>query len=152
MTNQPPRARRKQLPEGKLLALDFGSRRTGVAVADELGLFAHPRPAIVGLSGQRLVERVVALVAEEGVAGVIVGIPVTMSGGESAQTAEVREFVANLRTALDIPVIEADERLTSVQAGAMLSGRERKRSGQRDSAAAALVLQSVLDTRREIAR
>lgn len=121
-------------------------------MADELGLLAHPRPAIVGLSGQRLVERVVALVAEEGIAGVIVGIPVTMSGGESAQTAEVREFVANLRAALDIPVLEADERLTSVQAGAMLSGRERKRSGQRDSAAAALVLQSVLDTRREMAR
>jgi putative holliday junction resolvase len=78
----------------------------------------------------------------------VVGVPVPLGGGESSQTVEVREFARQLRQALDVPVVEADERLSSHQAAAALRGRERKRTGQRDSAAAAIVLQSILDARR----
>lgn len=132
----------------RYLALDYGSRRVGVALSDELGLFAHPRPAFVGLSGERLEASIAELVAAEGVREVIVGVPVSLSGGESSQTAEVRSFVQRLRSRLPVPVTEADERFTSTQAAEALRGREQKRSGQRDSAAAAIILQAVLDARR----
>lgn len=128
------------------MAIDPGSRRTGVAVSDELGLFAHPRPAITATGADRLVAAVRALVEQEQVDEVIVGLPLSMSGADSAQTAEVRDLVLRLRRALTVPVTPWDERLSSVQAGRDV--RDRTRSGALDSAAAAVVLQSVLDARR----
>lgn len=136
----------RQAPR-RLLALDHGLKRTGVALGDELGLFAHPRPALVGLSEGELVDAVARLVAAESVAEVIVGLPTTLSGGDSEQTRAVRTFIHALRKALDVPVTETDERLSSVQAGGALGVKDRKRSGTLDSAAAAVVLQSVLDSR-----
>jgi putative holliday junction resolvase len=104
----------------------------------------------VGKQGPALVQEIARIVAQERVDEVIVGLPVTMSGGESNQTGEVRAFVASLRSALPVPVTEADERLSSSQAAGALRGREKARSGQRDSAAAAIVLQSILDRNREV--
>lgn len=141
---QPQRPRR-------LLALDPGEQRTGVALSDELGLYAHPRPAIRG-GRNAVIEAVAALSESEGVSEVIVGLPLSLSGGESAQTASVRELVTRLRERLDIPVTEWDERLSSVQAGRSVRGAARRKSGELDSAAAALVLQAVLDSRRPGAR
>ncbi len=132
---------------GRLLALDHGLKRTGVALGDELGMFAHPRPALVGFDDKRLVAAVARLVAEESVSEVIVGVPVTLSGGDSEQTRAVRALISQLRKALDVPVTEADERLSSVQASGAMGVKDRKRSGTLDSAAAAVVLQSVLDSR-----
>ncbi len=132
----------------RYVALDYGARRVGVAVSDDLGLYAHPRPAITGLDGGPLRNRIAGLVASEEAGAVIVGVPFSMSGSESAQTDEVRAFISTLRDELPVPVYEVDERLSSVQAAGMLKGRERKRSGQRDSAAAAIMLQSYLDSRR----
>lgn len=146
----PPKMARQAPPDRhappRLMAIDPGSRRTGVAVSDELGLFAHPRPAITSTGTERLVAAVRALVDQEQVDEVIVGLPLSMSGADSAQTAEVRDLVARLRRALPIPVTPWDERLSSVQAGRDV--RDRARSGALDSAAAAVVLQSVLDARR----
>lgn len=116
-------------------------------MSDELGLFAHPRPAIVGPAGQALVDAVASLVVEESVNEVIVGVPNTLGGGESEQTREVRKFINALRQALAVPVTEADERLSSAQASGALGVKDKKRTGSLDSAAAAIVLQSVLDAR-----
>lgn len=110
-------------------------------------MFAHPRPAIVGRAGQALVDAVASLVAEESVNEVIVGVPNTLGGGESEQTREVRKFINALRQALAVPVTEADERLSSAQASGALGVKDKKRTGSLDSAAAAIVLQSVLDAR-----
>ena len=127
------------------MALDLGSRRTGVAVSDELGLFAHPRPALKG--GTRvLLDAIPTLVAGEEVEEVIVGLPRTLSGEDSAQTSATRAFVERLRERLDIPVTMWDERLSTVEAARYVpSGRHR--DGSLDSAAAALLLQAVLDSR-----
>ncbi|MCK9519775.1 MAG: Holliday junction resolvase RuvX [Dehalococcoidia bacterium] len=131
----------------RLLALDPGERRTGVAISDELGLFAHPRAALI--RGRRdLVDEVLRIVEEEGIDEVVVGLPLSMSGRESEQTRRAREFTARLRSRLSIPVTEWDERLSSVQAARTVTGRERRSSGQLDSAAAAVILQAVLDSRR----
>lgn len=115
-------------------------------MSDELGMLAHPRPALSG-SGDALVETIATLVHEEGIAEVVVGLPLSLSGGDSAQTRHARKLIARLRQGLPVPVREWDERLTSVQAGRTISSRDRA-SGRRDSAAAALLLQSVIDSRR----
>lgn len=100
-------------------------------------------------SPAEVVSEVTSLVEAEGVGEVVVGLPLTMSGAAGHQARETRGFVAALRSALAVPVIEVDERLSSQAASGALGDRERKRSGQRDSVAAALILQAVLDSRRE---
>ena len=137
------------MPPTRLMALDFGSRRTGVAVSDEMGLYAHPRPAIKG-GTRALLEAVPALVTAEAVAEVIVGLPRTLAGHDSAQTEATRAFIERLRERLDVPVTTWDERLSSVEAARYVpSGR--RRDGALDSAAAALLLQAVLDSRADAA-
>ncbi len=137
------------MPPTRLMALDFGSRRTGVAVSDEIGLYAHPRPAIKG-GTRALLEAVPALVTAEAVAEVIVGLPRTLAGRDSAQTEATRAFIERLRERLDVPVTTWDERLSSVEAARYVpSGR--RRDGALDSAAAALLLQAVLDSRADAA-
>lgn len=128
----------------RLLALDPGERRIGVAVSDELGLFAHPRPAVA--AGPRAVDAIAALVASEAIDEVVVGLPLSLSGAESAQTLAARAFARSLRERLPVPVTEWDERLSSKQAERSVHGAKR-RSGELDSAAASLVLQAVLDSR-----
>ena len=134
-----------------LMALDYGSRRIGVAVSDELALFAHPRSALKGV-GKKLISQIQDLVSTENISEVIVGLPLTLEGGNSEQTNLTRKWIEKLRENLNIPVTEWDERLTSIQADKILNeaGRTRKnrRSGERDSAAAAIILQTVLDSRR----
>jgi putative Holliday junction resolvase len=133
------------------MGIDPGERRTGVAVSDDLGLYAHPRPAIHERDAARLVEQVARLVNDEEVSEIVVGLPLSMSGEDSEQTRHVRSLVALLRARLQIPVTTWDERLSSVQAGRTV--REgQKRTGAVDSAAAALVLQAVLDSRRSAVR
>lgn len=139
-----PQARRR-----RLLALDPGQRRTGVAVSDELGMLAHPRPAIVHGSRAELLARVAELVAREEADEVVVGLPLSMSGGDSAQTTEARALAQELRSRLGgVRVSEFDERLSSAEAERRAPGKRDRRSGDLDSLAAALVLQAVLDSRR----
>lgn len=127
------------------MALDVGSRRTGVAVSDQLGLFAHPRPALMG--GTRAVlDALPELVAGEAIAEVVVGLPLTLAGADSDQTARTRAFVERLRERLDVPVTTWDERLSSVEAARYVPPDQR-RDGSLDSAAAAVLLQAVLDSR-----
>jgi putative Holliday junction resolvase len=152
----------------RLLCLDPGEKRTGVATSDELGLYAHARTAIRAASRGELLDAVAEIVAAEAVSEVVVGLPLSLTGEDSGQTNVVRELVAALRDRLAVPVSGWDERLSSVAAGP-LAGRDsggavrgavrkprstaaeamtRRRSGELDSAAAAVVLQSVLDSRR----
>jgi putative pre-16S rRNA nuclease len=138
---------RQQPQPRRLLGIDPGSRRTGVALSDELGLFAHPRPAIVTDNEDSLIEAVDQIARDEAVAEVVVGLPLTMAGTDSDETRRVRELVARLSGRLGVPVTTWDERLSSVQAERTV--RERgKRTGASDSAAAALILQAVIDARR----
>jgi putative Holliday junction resolvase len=110
-------------------------------------MFAHPRPAIHARDERQLIDELARIAAEEGVAEVVVGLPLSLSGEDSPQTTQVRALVDRLRERLTVPVTTWDERLTSVEAGR--SVREgRTRTGAVDSAAAALILQAVLDSRR----
>jgi putative Holliday junction resolvase len=137
------------LPARRVLAVDPGSRRIGVAIADELGLYAHARPAILLRPGADAVEAIAKLAEGEHADELVVGLPLSLSGADSAQTRSVRALVAGLRRRLVIPITEWDERLSTVQAARGTRSTSRRRTGDLDSAAAATVLQSVLDSRRE---
>lgn len=109
---------------------------------------AHPRPAIIEKGRAAALRRIADLVRSEGVAEVVVGLPLTLEGARGAQAGEVGQFVAELRKLLAVPVTEVDERLSSAQAERLVPGAGKKRDGTLDSAAAAVILQTVLDRRR----
>jgi putative Holliday junction resolvase len=116
-------------------------------VSDELGLFAHPRPAIVVKSQPGLIDAIARLVESEEVTEVVVGLPLSLSGRESEQTARSRTLVGVLRKRLAVPVVEWDERLSSAEAARRVPA-SRHRTGELDSEAASIILQAVLDSRR----
>jgi putative Holliday junction resolvase len=135
------------MPTGRLLGIDVGGKRIGVAVSDDLGLVASPVAMVPRgpRSGREIRDHATRL----GVVGVVVGLPVGMSGREGPQAAEVREFIASVASELDVPVTYWDERLTTSIAEKTLiaSGARRdKRKSQVDAMAAAVILQGYLDS------
>lgn len=146
-----PEAPHKVQP-ARLLALDLGERRVGVAVSDDLGMFAHPRTALQVRSDAEAIDAIVALVEREGAGEVVVGLPLNLEGQAAAQATRIRPVINALRRRLPVPVTEWDERFSSAQAARQVTGRQRQRSGELDSASAAVILQAVLDSRRDAAR
>jgi putative pre-16S rRNA nuclease len=137
----------------RLIGLDHGSRRIGVAVADSETGVAFARPAIRlprrGTDLRSGARAVVALAAAEGTGLVILGLPRNMNGSEGPQAAAARAF-GNALVAEGLEVRYVDERLTSWEAGQEPAPRDRRarESGALDSAAARLILQDYLDARR----
>lgn len=135
-------------PRGRLVALDLGEVRVGVAVSDPLGLTASPAGWFPRRGGARDLESVRRLVAEHEAVGVVVGHPLLLSGVEGDKAKESEAFAERLRAGIEVPVVLWDERLTTVQAErAMIEGgvRREKRRGAVDAVAAAILLQSYLD-------
>jgi putative holliday junction resolvase len=133
-----------------VIGLDHGSRRIGVAVGNEETGQAFPRPALLRRKVAADLEQIAALARAEGASRVVLGLPRNMDGSEGAQAAAARAFGAQL-TAIGLEVVFVDERLTTWQAGEHLAaaGRRPERgSGEKDSAAARLILQEWLDRRR----
>jgi putative Holliday junction resolvase len=97
----------------KVLALDYGSARTGVAVSDPTGTVARPVGVVEQAGSEAGLARLVELVREHGVGRVVVGLPLTMRGERGEQAAETEEFVLRLRQAVEVPVESFDERFTT---------------------------------------
>jgi putative Holliday junction resolvase len=128
--------------------IDLGTVRVGLAVADELGMMAHPRPHLDGRDAERLIERLTQLARDEGITQFVVGLPRRLDGREGTAARRARKFAADLGAASGVPVELVDEWLTTRQATANL--RERGLDARRarevvDSEAAAVLLQSWLD-------
>ena len=133
-----------------VIGLDHGSRRIGVAVGNEETGLAFPRPAVLRRKLAADIAQIAALARTEGATTVVVGLPRNMDGTEGEQAAKARAFGGQL-AAIGLEVVFVDERLTSWQAGEELAaaGRRPERgSGEKDSAAARLILQEWLDRRR----
>lgn len=133
----------------RLLGLDIGGRRIGVALSDELGMIASP-VATIDARGD-VAGELRKLIAKYNIARLVVGLPVGMSGREGPQAAEVRSVAESLAKALDIELVYSDERLSSAVANqALLSqgARRDKRKQHIDSMAAAVILQGYLDNQR----
>ena len=100
----------------KVLALDFGSARTGVAVSDATGTLARPVGVVERAATQAGLARLVDLIRAEGPERVVVGLPLTLAGERGEQAEETERFVGALRAALDVPVESFDERFTTTLA------------------------------------
>jgi putative Holliday junction resolvase len=136
---------------GRVVAIDFGKVRVGVAVSDELGLLAHERPTLDGRNRRRLLTALGELARELSVVRFVVGWPLHMSGEPGVAARRAAKFAQQLADATGLEVELCDERWTSVQAERELSAGEPRRGRRRervDARAAALILQQWLDTHR----
>ena len=139
----------KRVP--KILALDIGSVRVGVALSDGLGLLAHPLVTLKWKNKDELVNEVSKLIGEHDVNVMVVGIPYNMRGEESKQTKNILGITEFLKEKLDIIIEHQDERLTTKMAENMLKDVNKKASKNRDiidQIAAVNILQIYLDKNR----
>lgn len=140
----------------RALGIDYGARRIGLALSDASGTLATPltvlqRPPDERVALRLVTDEVTRLVAEDdGLATVVVGWPRRLDGSPNDQTPKVEAFARALGAAVSVPVVLQDERLSSHEAEARLSLRDRdwrSRKKKLDAAAAAIVLQDYLDAR-----
>jgi putative Holliday junction resolvase len=129
----------------RVLALDYGSARCGCAVSDPTGTLATPIEPVLRPATRRGIARVVELVREREAGLVVVGLPLSLSGGDSAQTAATRAWAQRLSERVDVPVELHDERFTT-----LLASRDPgDPRASEDSRAAAHLLEGWLATRAE---
>lgn len=135
----------------RLLGLDFGSRRIGIAVSDELGLTAQPVLTLVRRNLRQDLKSIGRLLRKFDCSAIVLGNPLYLSGDVSPQAAKTQAFAESLREACALPVHLWDERLSSAEAHRHLDAAGRARTTHRDvvdQVAAVLILQSFLDARR----
>src|SRR5262245_18161902 len=137
----------------RLMAIDYGERSIGVAISDELQLTVRPLATIrrEKQGYAQVIERISALVAENEVATLVVGLPLNMDGTRGAAVERVESFISDLRRSVSIPIATVDERLTSHEADLIL--REmgaglRERRARSDEYAATVILQDYIEGQR----
>jgi putative holliday junction resolvase len=127
-------------PEGerRIVALDYGSARCGVAVSDPTGTLATPLEPILRPATRKGFNRLLGTIRAQAPAAVVVGLPLSLSGADSSQTAETRAFAERLASFLAVPVVLEDERFTTRLA------QQRAGAAAEDSRAAAVLLEGYL--------
>ena len=133
----------------RILALDHGTKRVGVALSDEMRLIAQPLEFIPPEPFAEFLSRLKEIIRTKQIDLILVGMPRNMDGSYGPAALRVQEFVAALRDALVVPIETWDERLTSAQAQRFLiegGVRRRQRKEKVDKTAAAILLQSYLDS------
>ena len=137
----------------RILGLDPGEKRIGIAISDPTGTLARPLQALERASRAEDFAAIAALVAEHDVALVVVGQPLSLDGTEGPQARQVARYADALAAHLPVPVVSWDERYTTAVANELLIQSRRKKarhraraSGQIDAIAAAVILQSYLDS------
>ncbi len=135
----------------RFLGLDVGDKRIGIALSDEGAVIASPRETLERKGTKKDVAYLLDLARREGVSEILVGMPFSLDGSAGPQAEKVARFVEALRASAPVPVTTWDERLSTVVAErAMIEAdvSRAKRRGALDRVAAALILQSYLDSRR----
>src|SRR5437867_3498837 len=133
----------------RILALDHGTKRIGVAISDEMKLIAQPLEFIAAAPFADVLARLKELIHVKEVELILVGLPRNMDGSYGPAALKAQEFVAVLKGAISVPIKTWDERLTSAQANRFLIAanvRRSKRKEKVDQTAAAILLQSYLDS------
>jgi len=133
---------------GRILALDFGDRRIGIAVSDELALYAHPLMTLERTSWKSDLETIRRIAEERHIHRVVVGMPLDMDGNRGLRAGKTEGFMARLRRSTGLEVVPWDERLTTVEAERALLAGDMSRARRRrviDQVAAVIILQSYLD-------
>jgi putative Holliday junction resolvase len=137
------------------VGIDVGKVRIGVSRSDPDGLLATPVETVARSDGGADLQRIAAIVTELGAAEVIVGLPLALSGGHTASTADAIGFASDLTGHLAVPVRLVDERLSTVSAASALHAAGRKAKQSRpvvDQVAATIILQHALDSERATGR
>lgn len=132
----------------RIVGIDYGERRMGVAVSDETGVIAMPFAVVQVRSDRDAADNVGRICREVGAERCVVGMPYSLAGGKGASARKVESFIELLKTAIGVPVETWDERFTSTIADRTLkeaSFNEKKRRTMRDKVAAQILLQSYLD-------
>jgi putative pre-16S rRNA nuclease len=140
-----------QMETARVLGIDPGEVRVGVALSDDLGMLAHPLETINVSAGRDPCDRIAELVRERAVLAVVVGVPRNMDGSFGPAAEKARSLIEKLRARLACEVIPWDERLTTVSARRALRHAGRKEKNQRsviDQVAAQILLQSWLDSQK----
>lgn len=138
---------------GRIIGLDYGERRIGIAISDPTATIAQPLPTITRRAGKRPpVAKILELISAHEVTEIVVGLPLTLAGSDSDWTSTVRAFAETLQQRSGLPVHLMDERLTSVMAERSvrslgLKKHEREQKERVDAAAAMILLQTYLDRR-----
>jgi len=128
----------------KVLALDYGSARTGVAVSDPSGTIARPLEVVERAATERGLARLAEIVREQAPDRIIVGLPLTLRGARGEQVAATDDFIEALRRTVHVPVESFDERFTTVMAS-----RDPRGGAEEDSRAAAHLLSGYLEWAKE---
>jgi putative Holliday junction resolvase len=134
----------------RVLAIDHGTKRMGIALSDPSGIVATPLEYVPAEPFAGFLARLKELIREKEVALILIGMPRNMDGSYGPAAAKVQEFVAVLKENIAVPIRTWDERLTSAQANRFLlqaDVRRKDRKEKVDKAAAAILLQSFLDSR-----
>lgn len=132
----------------RVMGLDFGEKRIGVAMSDPMGILASPLTVIETESSERAVDRIISLTQEHEVERIIVGLPRSLDGTEGKQAQAALSFIEILKGSVAIPVETWDERFSTVAASRMMREagvKKGKKKKPLDSAAAAIILQNYLD-------
>jgi putative Holliday junction resolvase len=132
----------------RILAIDHGTRRMGIAISDELKMIAQPLEFIPAEPFDALVKRLQAIIAEKSVELILIGMPRNMDGTYGPAAEKVRAFVESLKNRFPTPIRTWDERLTTVQANRFMIAADVKRRDRKqkvDQTAAAILLQGYLD-------
>jgi putative Holliday junction resolvase len=136
----------------RYLAVDVGEKRVGLAISDPDGQMAVPLRTLQRTAPDGVIDEIAALAAEEQVAAIIVGLPLSLDGTAGPQAESVQKFVRQLLPVVSMPVVLWDERLSTVQAEQLLrrggpgSRASRKDKGRIDAMAATVILQDYLDS------
>jgi putative holliday junction resolvase len=136
---------------GRILGLDVGSRRIGIAISDPLGITAQGLETLQRRNKRHDLEMLERIVRENDVREIVVGLPLRMSGAEGTQSEKMQAFAEELRKRFRLPVHLWDERLTSAEANRLLRETElsiEKRAKAVDRMAAVLILQGWMESRR----
>ena len=142
-------------PQARILAIDHGARKIGLAVSDELGLTAQGLPTYYRSNKKADFDHLRRVIRQHGITEIVMGLPLRMSGAEGIQAEKVQAFAEELRHKFKLPVHLFDERLTSVEANRLLRETEmsiHRRAEVVDQVAAVLILQSFLEFRKSSSR
>ncbi|GAB4189438.1 MAG: Holliday junction resolvase RuvX [Calditrichia bacterium] len=138
---------------GRLMGIDYGEKRIGVALSDISQFLSSPYTTIENKSKKYVLGEIKRIIQEKEVEELVVGLPVTLKGTDSVKTEEVRKWSEELRKHVSVPVILVDERLTTTQAHGLIHQRGEKVGKYRnkiDQMSASILLQMVLDQRKNV--
>jgi putative Holliday junction resolvase len=144
----PPSNEAKRAEKGRVLAIDFGRKRIGLALSDEMRLAGHPLATIERLNRREDLRRLREAVKKYGVQQIVVGLPVRLNGSRGEMADEAERFAGRIHKQLRLPVTMVDERLSSWEAKETLAAKgekKRKKNVNIDAVAAAVILKDFLE-------